>query len=414
MRRNVLAFLLCFFFFHSISQVTGNLNKKASVRGRVIDSSTKKPFEYATITLADGKTNKTINGTTTNGQGEFELNGIDPGNYTLIIEFIGYEPYRKKLNDIKKNAIVDVKTILLAVTHLVLKGVVVTSQQKLIENKIDKMVFNAEKDLTSQGGVATDLLKKIPMVSVDVDGNVELAGNSSIRFLINGKPSTAFGSNIADVLQSIPASQIKSIEVITNPGAKYDAQGLGGIINIILKQNTARGINGSVSLSAGTRTENGSFNFNAREGNFGINAFMSGNARLKAKTPYVSDRYSYDSVSKENVAFHQEGESRTARHGYESGIGFDWTYRKNNSFTGSLNYDEFGNESTGFVNQLQATTDVPGSILSEITTVNHKSSMFHFHNIDAGLNYKHKFPGDDHELELGYNGSFGHNLTEAD
>src|SRR6201989_23315 len=94
--------------------------------------------------------------------------------------------------------------------------------------------------------------------------NVELAGNSSIRFLINGKPSTAFGSNITDVLQSIPASQIKSIEVITNPGAKYDAQGIGGIINIILKNNKAKGYNGSLSLSAGTRLENGSFNFNFR------------------------------------------------------------------------------------------------------------------------------------------------------
>jgi outer membrane receptor protein involved in Fe transport len=121
-----------------------------------------------------------------------------------------------------------------------LQAVTVTGDQRLVENRIDKMVFNAEKDLTSQGGVATDILKKIPQVSVDVDGNVELAGSSSIRFLIDGKPSTAFGSNIADVLQSIPASQIKSVEVITNPGAKYDAQGLGGIINIILKHNVAQ------------------------------------------------------------------------------------------------------------------------------------------------------------------------------
>ena len=116
-----------------------------------------------------------------------------------------------------------------------LKDVVVTSQTKLIENKIDKLVYNAENDLTSVGGVATDVLKKVPQISVDADGNVELAGSSDIRFLINGKPSTAFGNNIADVLQAIPASEIKSIEVITNPGAKYDAQGLGGVINIILK-----------------------------------------------------------------------------------------------------------------------------------------------------------------------------------
>src|SRR3982751_2073763 len=180
-----------------------------------------------------------------------------------------------------------------------LQNVIVTGSTKLIDNRIDKLVFNAEKDITSQSGVATDLLKKVPQVSVDVDGNVQLAGCSSIKFLINGKPSTAFGSNIADVLQSIPASQIKSIEVITNPGAKYDAQGLGGIINIILKQNTARGVNGNISLTAGTLTQNGSFNFNVRRGNFGLNAFVSGNARLTAKTPYTSDRLSYDTSSKE-------------------------------------------------------------------------------------------------------------------
>src|SRR5205807_2367865 len=124
----------------------------------------------------------------------------------------------------------------------------------------------------------------------------QLSGSSSIRFLINGKPSTAFGSNISDVLQAIPASQIKSIEVITNPGAKYDAEGLGGIINIILKQSNTRGVNGNLSLSAGTRMENGSFNFNARRGNFGVNAFVSGNYRPVSATPYVSDRYSKDSL----------------------------------------------------------------------------------------------------------------------
>ncbi len=307
----------------------------------------------------------------------------------------------------------DVKTISLALNHTVLQGVVVTSQQKLIDNRIDKMVFNAEKDLTSQGGVATDLLKKIPMVSVDVDGNVELSGNSSIRFLINGKPSTAFGSNISDVLQSIPASQIKSIEVITNPGAKYDAQGLGGIINIILKQNTARGINGNISLTAGTLTQNGSFNFNARRGNFGINAFLSGNARLTAKTPNVSDRLSSDTLSKTDVLLHQDGASQVKRHGYESGIGFDWTWKKNNSLTGSLNYNDFGNAGSGYVNQLQTTTDAAGIVLSQIATLNNTSNSFHFQNIDAGLTYKLKLDGEDHELEIGYDGSFGNDFIKA-
>src|SRR5205085_230275 len=184
-------------------------------------------------------------------------------------EFIGYKSFT--INSVtinQKHEVVDLKNILLSKKQQTLKGVTVTAQGKLVENKIDKLVFNAERDITSQTGVATDVLKKVPMVSVDVDGNVELAGSSSVRFLINGKPSTAFGSSITDVLQSIPANQIKSIEVITNPGAKYDAQGLGGIINIILKKSTVQGINGNVSLTAGTLTQNGSFNFNARKGKF--------------------------------------------------------------------------------------------------------------------------------------------------
>lgn len=131
-----------------------------------------------------------------------------------------------------------------------------------------------------------------------MNGNVELAGSSSIRFLINGKPSTAFGNSVADVLQSIPASQIKSIEVVTNPGAKYDAQGLGGIINIVLKQSNAQGINGNISLAAGTRADNGSFNFNARKGTFGVNAFMSGNYPPALDAPVTTNRMSLDTAAK--------------------------------------------------------------------------------------------------------------------
>ncbi|WP_315823811.1 TonB-dependent receptor [Paraflavitalea speifideaquila] len=262
---------------------TGKGNGK--VTGKIMESGTITPLEYATITVFDRLSGKTITGTTSDKAGQFSLTGLGPGDYRLVIEFIGFKPLEIPAVQVRKNETVDIKTIKLNRDQQNLTPVTVTAQTKLIESKIDKLVFNAGKDLTSQGGVATDLLRKVPQVSVDVDGNVQLAGNSSIRFLINGKPSTAFGSSVTDVLQSIPASQIKSIEVITNPGARYDAQGLGGIINIILKQNTARGINGNLSLTAGTRMENGSFNFNARNKNFGVNAFISSNARLTVATP---------------------------------------------------------------------------------------------------------------------------------
>src|SRR5205085_2303443 len=138
---------------------------------------------------------------------------------------------------------------------------------------------------------------------------VELQGNSSIRFLINGKPSSIFGSNIADVLQSIPASQIQSIEVITSPGAKYDAQGTGGIINIILKKSNAEGINGNVSLSGGTRLENGAVNLNAHHKHFSANAFVSGNAQLTSTTVNSLNRMSQDTALLQTSQLLQNGTS---------------------------------------------------------------------------------------------------------
>ncbi len=381
------------------------------ISGKIVDSLSKNPVDYATITLSISSSSKVINGTTADSTGAFILKGIVPGTYRLSVEFIGYKAriiYNVVIN--KKNSLVDVKTISLQKSESALKDVVVTSQQKLIDNRIDKIVFNAERDLTSQGGVATDILKKVPQVSVDADGNVELAGASGIRFLINGKPSSAFGSSVADVLQSIPASQVKSIEVITNPGAKYDAQGLGGIINIILKQSKVKGINGNISLSAGTRMENGSFNFTVRHGNFGLNAFVSVNARLTAATPTVSDRNSIDTAAKQNVLFHQDGSNRFNRYGLQSGIGFDWTVKKNNSFSGNINYNRFGNNSNGIINQEQVTTPFgSGNIISDIASLNNLNNRFSFHSVEASLNYKRTFAKEDQSLEIGVNTSPGNN-----
>src|SRR5450432_642390 len=282
--------------------------QSGNITGRILDSANHKPIEYATISLVDINSHQTLTGAVSNTKGFFSVEIPKNGLYNLIAEAIGFQTKNLSGRPFDKNKTQDLGIIFLNQKISGLQAVTITGGQKLIENKIDKMVFNAEKDLTSQGGVVTDILKKIPQISVDVDGNIELAGSSSIRFLIDGKPSSAFGSNIADVLQSIPASQIKSVEVITNPGARYDAQGLGGIINIILKKNSARGINGNLSLTAGTRMENGSFNFNARKGTFGFNAFMSGNARLSAKTLTLYNRNSSDTATGSMMLLHQDGE----------------------------------------------------------------------------------------------------------
>jgi Outer membrane receptor proteins, mostly Fe transport len=410
MKKFIAGLVLMFGFINSYSQ--NNSNGSGTLSGTIIDSLTHAPLEYATISIIPEGKKDPVNGTTSSSNGEFKIENIPLGTYSVLIESVGYKPSRISNLDLnREKAVIHLATISLLKSVQTLQTIVVTAQGKTIENKIDRIVFNAEKDLTSQTGVATDVLKKVPQVSVDVDGNVELSGSSSIRFLINGKPSSAFGSSIADVLQAIPASQIKSIEVITNPGAKYDAQGLGGIINIILKKNTAKGINGNVSLTAGTRQNNGSFNFNARHGKFGVNAFISGNYRPNSTIPFTYDRLSKDSVQS-LTQLHQEGSSQFNRDGLQYGGGFDWSIDEKNSLTGSISFNRFENNGHGYFQQTQTTTN-NGSVFSNSVTDNYVTGNFHFHNNDVSLNYKRSFNKEDQELNISANRSVGTNHSSA-
>src|SRR5579872_7182194 len=312
------------------------------ITGKIIDSATHQPIQYATITLYSAKATKAVGGMMTGNKGEFAIEAPRSGSYTLTIECIGYKTRRigPFPGEERKTGLGDIP---LAIHATEQQAAVVTAPRGLIENKLDKIVYNAEKDITSIGGVATDVLKKVPMVSVDVDGNVDIMGNTNILFLINGRPSSIFGNNLSDALQSIPASQIKSIEVITSPGAKYDAEGTGGIINIILKDNRINGVNGNLSLTGGSRLQNGSFNFNARHGKFGLNSFFSGNAQLPSTTLNSSNRNSYDSTGEMLGSLSQDGSSRFVRNGYETGLNLEWDPSKYDVLSGGLQYNSFGN-----------------------------------------------------------------------
>lgn len=376
------------------------------ITGKVVDSLSHTPMASASISLFDMTSGRTITGTTTNANGMFRLNGLAEGLYGLKVEFVGH--HAKSIPDIRITAkanTVELHAIEISPTSTDLKSITITGKKPAIENKIDRMVFNAERDITSQGGVATDLLRKVPQVSVDIDGNVELQGSSAIRFLINGKPSTIFGSNIADVLRSIPASQIKSIEVITNPGAKYDAQGLGGIINIILKQNTARGINGNISLTSGLRGDNASYNMNVRRGEFGVGAYVNGNIRYNATTLSHTDKLSLDTVHQTEVALTRDSRNVNGSGSWSTGIGFDWTYRKKNSFYGGLNLYHYQGDWHGSADQSQATSGAlpPNDPLSYWAGSNPFEGLFHSRNRDMSLQYKRTFVKKDKELELGVN-----------
>ena len=399
------------FFTFLIPYLYGQLSANGKLTGKIVDSFSQKPVEYATVTLLN-KSAKPISGAISDSKGVFTISNIPQGRFTIIVDFIGYQRFLIDsiiINENKKYLVLN--TINLKSSGLKLADITVISKSPIIENKIDKIVYNAANDITSQGGVALDVLKKVPQVTVDIDGNVELQGNSSIRFLINGKPSSMFGNSLADALSSIPASQIKSIEAITSPGAKYDAQGTGGIINIILKDNRVKGYNGSINLGLGSRLENGSVNLNIRQHNFGINLFFNGNAQLISHTPFSQDRLSKDSTGKKIIHLLQDGYSDFDRNGYQAGIGFDLALSKKDNITGSFGYNHFSNAGSGITVQQQTTLDNAGNLLADVNSIRTTRNFSNTQTIDWSFNYKKKLAKEGQELEFLFENSNGIPLT---
>jgi len=220
----------------------------ASVTGSLIDSTTAQPVPFATVAVRDAAT--LIAGVTTDSAGVFALPNLPLGSYTLTLSSVGYQARSQSLVLRADQPSVRLSGLRLRSESRTLGEVTVAAQKALIEEKGDRLVYNAEKDISNAGGSAADVLRKVPSLSLDLDGNIQMRGNSNIRVLINGKPSAMMARNLADALKQMPADNIKSVEVITSPGAKYDAEGAAGIINIITKK-ALQGFNGSVMASLG-------------------------------------------------------------------------------------------------------------------------------------------------------------------
>ncbi|HEU5146914.1 MAG TPA: TonB-dependent receptor, partial [Chryseosolibacter sp.] len=240
------------------------------ISGTVFDSLSQKPVEFANVALVTPGSSTPIDGTICDDKGEFTLSKIAVGNYQLHISFIGFETKVVSITIDDKNDDVKLGRIIISPTPQVLEAVTVEGQRALIEERVDRTVYNAENDLTTRGGDATDVLKRVPMLSVDLDGNVSLRGNQNILVLINNKPSSIVASSVSDALKQIPADEIKSVEVITSPSAKYDAEGSAGIINIITKKNTFHGFTLNINSGIGLRGSNLGLNGNLRTGKMGF------------------------------------------------------------------------------------------------------------------------------------------------
>lgn len=271
---------------------------KGTIKGSITEAGTENPVEFATIVLLSADGSKQITGTISESDGAFKLSDIPASKYQLKISFLGYT--EKVISDVEttpQKPDLDLGPLSLSTDAIALDAIEVTGEASLVENRIDKMVYNADKDATNQGGDASDVLRKVPMLSVDLEGNVSLRGSSNLQILVNGRPSSIFAASVADALKSIPSDQIKSVEVITSPSARYDGEGSGGIINIITKKKEAQGFTGNVNSSVGTRQNNGGINLNALLGRFGLNGGMNGRWSWPRDSEIKFDRTDFDNGS---------------------------------------------------------------------------------------------------------------------
>ncbi|MCB0636176.1 MAG: TonB-dependent receptor [Lewinella sp.] len=316
--------------------------------GTVIDTLTGQPVEFATVVLVKARNDKQIDGGLTETDGSFKIIEVNTGTYELRISFLGYED--KVITTIEttpEEPDADLGTIYLYPSGVNLEEVTVTGEASLIENRIDKLVYNAEKDASTSGGDAADVLRNVPLLSVDLDGNVSLRGSSNIQILINGRPSTMFASSIADALKTIPADQIKSVEVITSPSAKYDGEGSAGIINIITKRRNAEGITGSVNTSIGTRQNNGGLNLNWVRGRFGLNG--SANSFWSWKREGFFDFYREDQIGDDTNVLEQGGRNNNQILGYNGSFGAFYDFNAYNSLNANMRFNGFNSWRDGTI-----------------------------------------------------------------
>lgn len=378
-------FLLCCFL------LTAQPNNEAVVgtlKGKIIDKNLQQPVPYATVAIHDGA-NKIITGGISTEDGDFLISDIPKGNYTLKVQFIGYKTYSQPIEISKQNKDVNVGTILLEEAAEALDDVTVVAERTTIEQKIDRKVINIGKDLTTTGGTASEIMNNIPSVNVDQDGNIALRGNQNVRILIDGKPTNI---DAAQLLKQIPSTSIKKIELITNPSAKYNPEGMSGIINIVLHKNSNIGFNGNVNLGLNF-DENARFNssvdLNYRTGKINFYGNYGNNTTKQLNGGFV---FREDEDYRTNFTFLDNNKSHLFK------IGLDYFINDNNTISVYTNQNLFDGLTSGNTDILF--TDITLNDISQ-TLISDNDNLGSTYNFD----YKHDFKKEGHniELEVDYN-----------
>nr|WP_295870130.1 outer membrane beta-barrel family protein [uncultured Chitinophaga sp.] len=370
-----------------------------NIYGKLLDAQTGKPVEYASVALLRPDSS-VLTGMLSKPNGDFNFENLALGKYILKVNFIGYEAFFKPVQLNAKSATLDAGNIKLRPNVKSLAAVNVVGEKPAFTMAIDKRVFNVEKNLASIGGTATDVLKQVPSVSVDIDGNVSVR-NGAPTIFVDGRPTTL-------TLDQIPADAIANIEVVTNPSAKYDAEGMSGILNIVLKKNKKAGINGQLSAGVSSLgSTNTGIDFNLRQEKF--NFFINYGTRNR-RSPMTS-RISRKNMLSDTTTYTDQLQDGDFYRNFQNGrIGVDWFMDNRNTLT--ISQGITGGNFNRYNDQTQNEFDIHRELVRYGTGINNSKNGFR--NYSTQLGYKHTFAREGEELtaDFTYNYATSDNSSE--
>ncbi len=394
--RSLFSTLLLFAFTWSFGQVTPGGNQ-TQITGTLLEESSGEPLPFATVIFYNQTDSSMVGNATTENSGAFSL-ALEPGAYYGLIKFIGFTD--EVLSDItieQNQESLELGTVLMSSSATELQEVEVTAEKSQMVFKLDRRVFNVGKDLTNAGNSAADILDNVPSVSVDPEGNVSLRGSQSVRILVNGKPSGLLSAGETDALLRMQGDIIESVEVITNPSARYEAEGQAGIINIILKKNKEKGINGSFGATVGYPHNYGaSYNLNYRQKDFNFFSNFGVDYRKSPGGGTSTQRFFENGTLSEYYTTKTEQE-RGGIGGYLQ-LGTDWNIDDKNILTGSLLYRIGKDDNTAQVTY----RDFDGNENLTDVTVRDVVETEPEHNLETSLDYKRTFDQKDREWTVSF------------
>ncbi|MEA4839634.1 MAG: TonB-dependent receptor [Bacteroidales bacterium] len=390
MRKIILLFILSLFFSNLKAEM---VVQKYLITGQAVETKDGKGISYATATVQDQKS-KVIKKMSSDASGKFTISVDNVGKYTLLLTAFGYTESKLSFTVIEPNT--NLGAIRLE-KGIAIKEVSVVGQKPLVKIDPDKITYSIESDPDAQTSNGLEMLRKVPLLSVDGDDNVTLNGQSNYKVLVNGKSSSMMSNNFKDVIKSMPANTIKDIEVITNPSSKYEAEGIGGIINIITFKKTNNGYNGSVSSGFNSRGElRGSLSFATKINKFGFSARYFGR---QLKQP-VSGGFSTNENSNSTVYRSSRSDYSNTYHGYANGYESEASYDID---TFNLISMSFWGYSQNYQSDILATSvikDNNGNLSRRF--VNHNSGEQTYGSLSGNIDYQKTFKKPDKTFTISY------------